>query len=132
LTDTVSGLTAVAFRPMAYEDFPRALKNCQVSGLDRPREVAAEIRTFSPGPHVVVDADLKMSTGKTAAQVAHGLYMYAMSLGFSDRSLWSTTNCSMTLLEIDSDEFDSFPARITVVDAGLTELTPGSVTVKVL
>lgn len=75
----VGGATAYAFPLMDYAAFPKPLKKLQVTGLDVPRSE----NTFAvPGavqPIAVIRSDITMSTGKTAAQVAHGLMLWLMN-----------------------------------------------------
>jgi hypothetical protein len=70
-----------------------------------------------------------MSSGKTVAQVAHAAAM-ADDGGVED---WVAAGCPGRVLAPDAATFDSLAARsdcvARVVDAGLTEVAPGTITV---
>jgi peptidyl-tRNA hydrolase len=70
-----------------------------------------------------------MSSGKTVAQVAHAAAM-ADDGGVED---WVAAGCPGRVLSPDASTFESLAARgdcvARVVDAGLTEVAPGTITV---
>ena len=71
-----------------------------------------------------------MSSGKTVAQVAHASVMADDRGAFED---WVAAGCPGRVLAPDAATFESLAARsdcvARVVDAGLTEVAPGTVTV---
>src|SRR5690606_12311713 len=82
---TVGEVEVVGFAPLSYEDMPKALLKMQVANLDRPRgnnEISGRVHytTGTPAsPVVFVNEDLGMTTGKTAAQVAHAVMAWLIS-----------------------------------------------------
>ena len=71
-----------------------------------------------------------MSSGKTVAQVAHAAVMADDRGAFED---WVAAGCPGRVLAPDAPTFDALAARsdcvARVVDAGLTEVAPGTITV---
>jgi hypothetical protein len=67
---SVGDAVALAFVPASYEDSPREISRLQVSGLDLAHNDADRFRQAGAvTPHIEINADVTMSTGKTAAQV---------------------------------------------------------------
>jgi peptidyl-tRNA hydrolase len=140
-----NGVQAFAFYPMTYEDFPKPLAKMQVQGLDQPRAgvwtVKATLR--HDDPMVVINPAVEMTTGKMAAQVAHGLM--AAVLRRDDRTLgeWLRRGmpwgCFTADPGVPGQEFNGAPASewltyvdrcpIHIEDAGFTEVEPGTLTV---
>jgi Peptidyl-tRNA hydrolase PTH2 len=71
-----------------------------------------------------------MSSGKTLAQIAHAAVMAADGGGAED---WVSAGCPARVLAPDAPTFEGLAARsdcvARVVDAGLTEVPPGTITV---
>lgn len=73
----IGDAVALSFEPWEHDSSPREISRLQVSGLDLIRETSSGSQYSRPGatraltPRVEVNADVTMSTGKTAAQVAH-------------------------------------------------------------
>jgi peptidyl-tRNA hydrolase len=69
-----------------------------------------------------------MSSGKIVAQVAHAAVLAAGTL-----EDWARAGCPARVLAPDAPTFDALAARsdcvARVVDAGLTEVPPGTITV---
>jgi peptidyl-tRNA hydrolase len=74
-----------------------------------------------------------MSSGKTVAQVAHAAVMAADSLALDG---WVAAGCPGQVIAPGAASFAALAARgdcvARVVDAGLTEVAPGTVTVLAL
>ena len=111
-----------AFAPLTYEEFPKALSRTQVAGTDFEHE---EAWGNAPGRPITVyiNPDVKMTTGKTAALVAHGLF------GWRLRHLDAPWPVEYNVFSyVDISDID---AEVTIADAGFTEIDPGTITVKV-
>lgn len=113
----VGDAAAFALVPSAYEDFDAGVARLQVSGLVLPR--AGDRPVDLGGAVLVVNSSLGMTTGKEAAQVAHG----AWSAGTSDVSV---VRCDAAAFARAAERADS-----VVVDSGLTELDGPTPTVAV-
>jgi peptidyl-tRNA hydrolase len=101
--------------------------------------------TLEPAPGRADDGDRRaaltyalnpaaaMSSGKTVAQVAHAAVMAADRSGLED---WVAAGCPGRVLAPDAATFATLAARrdcvARVVDAGLTEVAPGTITVTAL
>ncbi len=86
---------------------------------------------------IVVRADLKLSQGKLAAQVAHAAYTSAMEATPGARRGWEKDGQKKVVLQVQNIgelrtlEEKCEKARLphaVIADAGLTELPPGTVT----
>lgn len=129
--------TAWAFPPMRYEAFPKDLSRLQVSGLDLPRDrTEHDVDPDAPErPEVLISRDVAMTTGKTAAQVAHGLMVWMLLLREQspERLAGWAERPGLRVRVADLDELPADPSEsITIRDSGLTEITPNSATVRVL
>lgn len=86
---------------------------------------------------ILVRDDLVMSKGKLACQVAHASISAAVKADPETQSRWITENQKKVVLKVDSLEhlvrlyefaiYDILPTAI-VMDAGRTELRPGTIT----
>ena len=147
---TVNDAVALAFVPAPYASSPREISRLQVSGLDLAHAAAISAGRFrKPGtftPHIEINADVSMSTGKTAAQVAHALGAWLLAQPVSVRLAWAS-NPGLVIDQVSfADGAQSGTAAgtaqsaaqsaaddsiITIVDHGLTEIAPGTATVRV-
>jgi hypothetical protein len=127
----VGDAIGIAFAPQSYDDAPRALSKLQVSGLD----VAETSDRFSHAgaitPRIEINSDVTMTTGKTAAQVAHALGAWLLSQPLVTRQLWAVKP-GLALEEVKfSENAADERSIINIVDHGLTEIAPGSPTARV-
>jgi hypothetical protein len=130
----VGDAVALSFVPAHHEHSPPAISRLQVSGLDLARESDRFQRPGAVTPHIEINADVSMSTGKTAAQVAHALGAWLLAQPLSTRWAWA----GAPGLNIGEVGFADYAAQgpddasiITIVDNGLTEIAPGTATARV-
>jgi hypothetical protein len=125
------GESAVALPPRRRSERGPLLERLQAmsSELEPPPESAPP----RGGVTYLINPELAMSSGKTIAQVAHAAVMAADTGRLED---WVAAGCPAQVLAPPPAAFaaacrrDDLAAR--VVDAGLTEVAPGTITVLAL
>ena len=133
----VGGYGVIALPPRRRSERGQLLEQMQAmtSALE-PAEVVADP---SPAPEVVtyvLNPRLEMSSGKTLAQIAHAAVMAADSGALEH---WVAAGCPARVVVGGASRFRSLcedeaasGLAARVVDAGLTEVAPGTVTVLAL
>lgn len=135
VTVAVDGCEARAFVPGPVDEIDPRLGRLQIGGTDLDRDQPAE-----PGPGVPViwiDAGLKMSVGKAAAQVGHGAMLLMAEMSRARLEEWVGDGCPLAVREAGPSRWTELSAAVrrsesgvaAVVDAGYTEVAPGSLTV---
>jgi hypothetical protein len=132
LAGQVDGEAVIALPPRRRSQRGPLLERLQAmsSALELPPEEAPE----EPGAVTyVLNPAAVMSSGKTVAQIAHAAVMAAGTGALED---WVAAGCPARVIAPDAATFAELAARADcrarVVDAGLTEVPPGTVTVLVL
>jgi peptidyl-tRNA hydrolase len=109
--------------------------------LERMQAMSSELEppppTRNPGDErdavtYLLNPDAPMSSGKTLAQIAHAAVMAAEHPAMHG---WSAAGCRGRVLAPSRSQFEAAKRSACVaevVDAGLTELPPGTVTVRAL
>jgi len=139
---------AAAFIPMQKEDMSDALGKLQVAEFNKPTigwdemwKVKNHTVLGSHPPLVYVNESLGMSTGKTSAQVAHGVMAWALKqtkekqesfyynpvfkiVGLKDKEFKEAMR--------DAQDIPDESCKVIIRDAGHTEIDPGSATVVVI
>ena len=134
VTATVAGASARALVPTPVADTDPIVGKLQIGGTELPKEDAAsaEVGARRGVPVVWVDADLGMTMGKAAAQVGHGSMMLAAVLDADAAWRWARDGFPLQVREVPWKELpDDAEADVVVHDAGFTEISPGSATVRV-
>jgi hypothetical protein len=123
------GEAAVALPPRRRSERGPLLERLQA--MSTKLEPPPESAPASDGVTYVLNPALTMSSGKTIAQVAHAAVMAAGTLAD-----WVAAGCPGTVILPPPDVFAATAERedlaARVVDAGLTEVPPGTVTVLAL
>jgi peptidyl-tRNA hydrolase len=124
------GESAIALPPRRRSERGELLEQMQAmtSAIDPP-EQDDDPRPATGRVTYVVNPRLEMSSGKTIAQIAHAAVMAADS-GLDD---WVAAGCQGRVVTTPAARYDALCASdglaARVVDAGLTEVAPGTVTV---
>lgn len=118
---------AYALLPCSADELPHPVNKMQVAGFERPRWSDPEQYAHHGHwdgedrymVHLFLNAKLGMSTGKSAAQAAHALWMAWILLGFHHID-------DIRLVVRETDISLMGPCAVEVHDAGRTEVDPGS------
>ena len=116
---------AIALYPMPLSQTPREMRALQITSTEGDRTIKP---VFVSGdvPDIRINPKTPMSTGKTAAQVAHGACMWLFGLDPKRRSIWMEKPGINTSLKSEDRE-----GALSIIDNGKTEIPSGSVTVTV-
>ncbi len=120
------GASVAALPPRRRSERGPLLERLQAMSSDlgpAPEQASGEALTY------VLNPALEMSSGKVVAQVAHAAVMAAETL-----PEWAATGCPGHLVQPRAPEFAALAgeAVVRVVDAGLTEVPAGTITVVAL
>ena len=125
LPHALAGDAVAALPPIRRSERDPLLAKLQAMSteLEPPsREREDDRLTYALNPRIA------MSSGKTLAQIAHAAVMAAEAL-----PAWADAGCPARVILPSPAEFDALgPCTAEVVDAGLTEIPPGTVTVRAL
>lgn len=135
VTREIDGAAARAFVPGPVDEVDPRLARLQIGGTDLERD--------EPGappegtPVVWIDGALEMSTGKAAAQVGHGVMLLIAAMERDRLDRWLADGLPVAVREADPSRWQDLaeavaagtPGVAAVVDAGYTEVAPGSLTV---
>lgn len=135
VTRTVGEAVARAFVPGPVDEVDPRLGRLQIGGTDLERDEPGD--PPAGVPVVWVDGSLEMSTGKAAAQVGHGVMVLIAQMPRGRLDAWMADGMPVAVREADPGRWRelaaavaaSVPGTAAVVDAGYTEVAPGSLTV---
>ncbi|GAA4371258.1 peptidyl-tRNA hydrolase [Paeniglutamicibacter cryotolerans] len=127
----VGGASAAGLPPMPAQELPKLLAKLQVSGTQLP-----EGDPLPDAPlRIMLNASLKMSTGKSAAQAAHALFAWLIEAGQGSVDAWADAGFPLTVRQLDLTAFVAGQRSASgpvIQDAGRTEIEPGSTTAYVV
>lgn len=132
---TVDGAEARVFLPGPVDAVDPLLGRLQIGGTDLARD---EPGAPGPGmPVVWIDQGLELSVGKAAAQVGHGVMLLAAAMERPRLDEWVDEGLPVAVREAERGRWAALvraaaarePGVAGVVDAGYTEVAPGSMTV---
>lgn len=128
---SVGGALAHGFVPASYEEMDPALRKMQVGSFERERTGCWP--EGDAGPLLAVSPDVPMTTGKAAAQVAHGLFGWYLTLEDPERAAWVAQGAPFRVVGPDQRRFRDLVSQaiVRIEDAGFTEVPSGSLTVVV-
>lgn len=120
------GAQVRAFVPMATDALPPELSKLQVSGLELPLGDAA---LSTPNAlKIAITPHVTMSALKAAVQLAHAAQLSLAEMSDVERWNWQQTGFDVRLIRPDAANWARFvaTAKVTVRDAGFTEIPPGT------
>lgn len=131
----VGGCDVRACVPGPVDDVDPRLARLQIGGTDLERDDPAQPPAGIP--ILWIDGALEMSVGKAAAQVGHGIMVLMAAMDRQRLDSWIARGRPVAVREAGSDQWRVLSARVAagapgvaaVIDAGYTEVTPGSLTV---
>lgn len=133
--DDVQGLPGVtvgnvrAFVPSAVQDVPHEIAKLQIKGTEL--EPGEDLPARYGVPLIALDASLRMSAGKAAAQGGHASMLLAAARDAEWAYRWADAGFPLDVRELPREEFSELtaqPGAVAVRDAGFTEVAPGSTT----
>lgn len=128
VTAEINGAKARAMVPTPVDEVYAEVNKLQIAGTDLPYD--ENLPELGPWPTLWVDRDLDMTAGKAAAQVGHASMLYAAALPIEEAWAWAQAGFPLNVREVPRTELPDAKARvIEVMDAGYTEIAPGSITV---
>ena len=110
--------------PHKLAEVSPVIKSLQVSGLDLPREAAAN--NTNAKLLIAVNPDVQMTTGKSMAQVGHAAQLAILNSSAPNLEAWKADSFSAGFTAWDS--FSDWTAEVQ--DAGFTEIAPGTFTTR--
>lgn len=133
VTVEVGSASARALVPGRVGDLDPRIKKLQIGGTDiahdSPDAAADGIPVFW------VNAALKMTVGKAAAQVGHASMLLAGAMTEEQCATWASTGFACSVRDADENRWARLRSAVeaghavAVRDAGFTEVAPGSMTV---
>ena len=120
------GAEVRAFVPMPTDALPPELSKLQVAGLDLP---AGQTTPSTPDVlKIAVTPHVTMSALKAAVQVAHAAQLARTDMSANELYRWRQTGFEVRLIRPDAVNWARWvaTARVTVRDAGFTEIPPGT------
>jgi peptidyl-tRNA hydrolase len=128
-TSEVGEAKVLAFLPVAYTEMDSVIRRLQVGNTDFERKEMPEV---AGAPTIVLNLDLGMSTGKSAAQAAHALLAWWDLSSRQTRDEWVENGHNINVVEVSGELFRSESSLVdpfaVIHDAGHTEIESGSAT----
>ena len=119
------------YPPIPLDAWPKDLARLQVSGTDL--DDAEAPAPIEPGtlPVLWLNPELEMTAGKAMAQVGHAAQIAWWRLTDAQRKEWADTGFALAVRTAPKDAWPALAdsGRPLVLDAGFTEIAPGSCTV---
>jgi peptidyl-tRNA hydrolase len=131
VTAVVAGASARAFVPTPVTKIPESLKKLQLSGSEPEQIGPRHIDSRLDGPLIVsISTDPWLSLGKAAAAAGHAAQIALYKMPEDRRSVWAAAGYPVVVEHPQPKDWAQVQAdsNVQVVDAGFTEIVPGTVT----
>ena len=123
---------ALALPPMTYNNYPRIVRKLQVSGTDFPR-TDYDVNKDLVGTDLTIYLDESLTTGKAAAQAAHAMWIGTLRLRLIRAETTAQYSVKTKLVKAsDLPDLAKESNARCVVDSGLTEVAPNTLTAVVM
>jgi peptidyl-tRNA hydrolase len=126
------GAQVRAFVPSTVDAVPTEISKTQLAGFALADAAAAPVPADAgwPGVVVAVNPTIDASPGKMAAQAAHASNLAWLGMDGDRRDAWRAAGFPVVVVHPDRAAWEAFVAAapVLVVDAGFTEIPPGSAT----
>lgn len=125
-----AGAEVRAFVPGPVTDVPPELAKLQVAGLDLDDDPAIKATEPPDPPYaaIALNPDVRMSTGKAAAQCGHAAHLLLRQAAEPGRTAWIEAGLRVHLERDEPWRRCVERAAVAVHDAGYTEVPPGTMT----
>lgn len=129
-TEGFAAAEAYVFPPRPVSPLPPELAKLQVGGTEFPDEGATTV----PAGEAVLTVELSplvtLTTGKAAAQAAHGAQLAYEQMPAEVRRRWRESGFSLRVVTPSVREWAASDRPVSVIDAGFTELEGPTETVR--
>jgi peptidyl-tRNA hydrolase len=124
-----STLSIALLPPYDITSIPESLQKLQVSGLDLVRDESFVFKknVEASGLYVSLNPEVKISTGKSMAQISHAVQLAIFNANKRELSAWEANGKPIYLADWSALNSESV---VEIQDAGFTEVEPGTVTAK--
>ena len=123
---------ALALPPMAYDNYPKVVRKLQVSGTDFPR-TDHDVNKGLIETDLTIYLDASLTTGKAAAQAAHAMWIGTLRLRLIRAEALARYSVKIKLVRpSDLPDLAEESNALAVVDSGLTEVAPNTLTAVVM
>lgn len=123
------GAQVRAFLPGPMDGVPDTLSKLQLTGTEPP-ELGEPAPADPAGVTISVTPEVAMSVGKTAAQCGHAAQLAWRTMSAARRQAWADAGFPVRVEHPAAARWAELAALapVSVIDAGFTEIAPGTVT----
>lgn len=131
VTVQVNNAEVRAFLPTPVDAIPRDISRLQLSGAEPENLGAITASALTNGPIVVaITPSPQLTLGKAAAAAGHAAQIAWLEMPEDRKNIWASCGYPVIVEHPDKERWEILnkQALVTVVDAGLTQVDPGTTT----